>query len=112
MKVVKNEAGIAMKTNNVFAGLIKIIKKYRNDSIADIQNDIKQGNYVYSCSFSGEHKKFKQLLLLYKELTEAGFDVELYDEGEKSTLEEFENWMESISDTDAYLDYLDQFDEE
>ena len=65
---LKNIAGIKIKTETASAELIKLIKKHRNDAISDIKRDILSYDYVFICSFSGNCKKFEELVDLYKEL--------------------------------------------
>lgn len=96
----KNEhiAGLKIVTGTVPASLIKIILKYRKDSIAKIKQDIEKGNYVLSCSFVGEPEKFNSLIKCYNEVICNGFAAELYDHDRKSSLEYFNNWSNTMKE--------------
>lgn len=108
---LKNIAGIKIKTETASAELIKLIKKHRNDAISDIKRDILSYDYVFICSFSGNCKKFEELVDLYKELKSLGYDAVLFDEDQESTLEYFDNWLESTKDTDRFIENSDIFAE-
>ncbi len=108
---LKNIAGIKIKTNTVPVDLIKLIKHYRNDAISDIRNDIINYDYVYVCSFSGDSNKFEELLNLYKELISLGYNAVLFDEDHESTIEFFNNWLETTKDTDRFIENDDIFAE-
>ncbi len=108
---LKNTAGIKIKTNTASADLIKLIKQHRNDAISEIKSDILNYDYVYVCSFSGDSGKFEKLINLYKELISLGYNAVLFDEDHESTIEFFNNWLETMKDTDRFVENDDIFAE-
>ena len=109
---IEDLAGLKVKTENVSASLISIIRKYRESSISDIKNSILNNDYVFTCDFSGSSERFAELLKLHDELLAAGYRVSLYDEGEESSIEYFRNWLDSMRDTDEFIDSDDSFCDE
>jgi len=98
MSIDENTAGLKIVTDTVPASLIKIILKYRKDSIAKIKQDIEKGNFVLSCSFVGHPEEFNNLIKCYNEVILNGFAAELYDHDRKSSLEYFNNWSNTMKE--------------
>ena len=107
----KDIAGLKILADTIPASLIKIVLKYRKDSISKIKKDIEDGNYVLSCSFVGEPQKFNNLMKCYNELIKAGFNAELYDCGRKSSAEYFSNWSNTMKEIREEIDNEDIYDE-
>ncbi|MBR3357249.1 MAG: hypothetical protein IKG46_05400 [Solobacterium sp.] len=78
--------------------MIRIIRKYRPDSIAEIKKDIENGYYILSCSYAGEPEKFNAIIQCYNELIGSGFSAELYEHGRRSTIELFNNWSNTMKE--------------
>ena len=95
----EQNVGLKVLTDNVPAELIKIMKKYRSGSLGAIKNDILNNRFVLTCSYSGDFENFQNLIRCRDELVNAGYNVELYEHGRKSTIELFKNWLESMADT-------------
>ena len=91
--------GLKIITSNISADLIKIIKKYRSDSISTIKNDITNNRYVIGCSYSGDYDNFHNLIKCYDDLIESGYYVELYEHERKTTIDFLKNWFDSMTDT-------------
>lgn len=94
----EKNVGLKIVGNSVPASLIKIIKKYRNDSISSIKKDIENNNYVLSCYYSGDKENFDNIIKCYNELTSVGYTVELYEHNRKSSIEFFNNWSNTMAE--------------
>ena len=94
----KDIAGLKIITDTIPASLIKIVLKYRRDSIAEIKKNIERGDFVLSCSFVGEPEKFNNLIMCYNELTKNGYLAELYEHGRKSNIRFFKNWSNTMNE--------------
>ena len=109
---LKNIAQLKLQSRKAEAKLISIIKKYRKEGISVIKKDIENGDAIFSCSFSGEEIRFSNLLKLHDELIAAGYIVELYDEGVRSSIEYFRNWSNTINEISRQIDADDSWIEE
>ncbi len=103
----RNTAGLKIITKTVTADLIKLLKKYRKDSISAIKSDILSENYVFTCSFSGDSENFEKMVTLFDELSSLGYTVQLFDEDHESSITYFRNWLETTKSNSAYVDETD-----
>lgn len=103
-------AGIKVITDTVSAGLIKILKKYRNGSIADIKNDILHDSYVLSCNLVTDIDAFKEMIQCYDELAKAGYTVESYFSGRKEDIQIFRNWAKRSDEIDEEQELLSELE--
>jgi len=95
----EHNVGLKVLADSVPVGLIKIIKKYRTGSLGAIRDAILNNRFVLTCSYSGDFENFKKIITCHDELINAGYNVELYEHGRKSTIEFFKNWSNSMADT-------------
>ena len=100
----KNNAELKLVDNTVTVKLITILKKYRNDAISNIRNDITNGATIFGCSFSGDEENFASLVNLYDELVAAGYQVELIEHGRVSNITFFKNWLNTLHEISAEID--------
>lgn len=98
MEELKHIAGLKVITDKAPASLIKLLLKYRRDSIAKIKDDIEKGRYVLFCSSVSEEEKFNLLIQCYDELIRDGYKVELYEDGQKSSIQLFRNWSKTLEE--------------
>ena len=91
---------VGLRINKVasLAPVVKIVRKYINASIGDIQKKIGSDKFVFSCECTDE-KGLGKIIRLYNELSKAGADLEIYDGDEKSTIELIKNMKGSVTET-------------
>lgn len=94
----EKNVGLKISVNPVPVDLIKIIMKYRGDSIVSIKESIENNEYVLSCYYSGDKDNFDKIIQCYTELTKAGYSPELYEHNRKSSIEFFKNWSNTMAD--------------
>lgn len=99
-----NTAELRLVDTTVTVKMITIIKKYRNDAISSIKNDITNGATIFGCSFSGDEEKFSSLVNLYDELVAAGYQVELIEHGRVSNISFFKNWLNTLHEISTEID--------
>lgn len=72
------------------ASCIKIIRNYTGQSFAVIKDTIKQGD-MFLISEMTDTATLEKIIKLYEELTEIGTQCEVYELGQKSSIDIFRN---------------------
>ena len=87
----KDIIGIKIPKNAPLVTALKIIRKYTQESYADIKSHILNNDYVFSCKHADD-EGLNKILTLYSEFTKAKIKPTLYDEdGEKTTIRLLKN---------------------
>ena len=98
--------GIKIPKNAPLVTALKIIRKYTQESYADIKSHILNNDYVFTCEYADD-KGLNNVISLYGELNQAKIKPTLYDEdGEKTTLTLLKNLAESYEETKRYSAYV------
>ena len=98
--------GIKIPKNAPLVTALKIIRKYTQESYADIKSHILNNDYVFTCEYADD-KGLNNVISLYGELNKATIKPTLYDEdGEKTTLTLLKNLAESYEETKRYSAYV------
>ena len=98
--------GIKIPKNAPLVTALKIIRKYTQESYADIKSHILNNDYVFTCEYADD-KGLNNVISLYGELNKAKIKPTLYDEdGEKTTLTLLKNLAESYEETKRYSAYV------
>ena len=97
--------GIKIPKNAPLVTALKIIRKYTQESYADIKSHILNNDYVFSCKHSDD-KGLNKILTLYGEFTKAKIKTSLYEHGNKTTVTLLKNLAESHKDTKRYVEYI------
>ena len=97
--------------DTITVSTLKIIKKYRDDSYFNIKNDVSNGKSILSCD-SVDIKEYKKLLKCYKELVKNKVKAQIVEDGEVVETKLAENWLNSMRDTEKFVNsddsWLDQ----
>ena len=102
----KDIIGIKIPKNAPLVTALKIIRKYTQESYADIKSHILNNDYVFTCEYADD-KGLNNVISLYGELNKAKIKPTLYDEdGEKTTLTLLKNLAESYEETKRYSAYV------
>ena len=88
------------------ANLIRILKKYRHDSISAIKFDLENQDYVLECN-SVDLESYDQLLDCYDELTKNGYKSEVYEDDVVQDMGLVRNWSASMHETSDYINNQD-----
>ena len=106
MTEYKDIIGIKIPKNAPLVTALKIIRKYTQESYADIKSHILNNDYVFTCEYADD-KGLNNVISLYGELNKAKIKPTLYDEdGEKTTLTLLKNLAESYEETKRYSAYV------
>lgn len=80
------------------AACVKILRKYTDLSISEIQNSIGADKSIYSC-LCHEERKIGKMIKLYKALTKEGSELTILDEGSPIPIELLVNQYGSVQST-------------
>jgi len=110
---MENKFTTALKiaSSNVSASTLKIIRKYRSDSFANIKDDIINGKSFLSCN-SADYDDYRKLLLCYRELIKNNVSVQIYENGDLVDTKSAYNWLQSLKDTKRFVESDDSWLEE
>jgi hypothetical protein len=108
----KYKTELTLLDQTISVSTLKIIRKYREGSYADIRNDVNNRKSILSCD-SVDTEDYEQLLKCYEELRSNGIMVQLSENGVPITSELAYNWLDSMHETDEYVNSDDSwFDED
>lgn len=74
------------------ASIVKIVRKYKDYSIADIKSKVENDNYIFTCNAIDE-AECKKMLKCIKELNKAKISTQLYEYDEAIDLQLLKNWL-------------------
>ncbi len=90
--------GIVIENYSSIVEVIKILRKYTDDSISIIQNHIKNGEIVLSCSFF-DHSAIKTIIIkCINELKKKKITVKIFEDDEEITMQMLKNWVGTSRD--------------
>ncbi len=88
--MIDNTFGLKVQPKDANAQVLKVLKKYRPDSFADIKQDILNGNYALSYSIDDDDGP-ANIVRCWKELKKLGITAEVYDLGQKTSIQTLKN---------------------
>lgn len=86
------EFGFKITSQSSIAGIVKIVRKYKDFSIADIKSRVDKDDYIFTCDAVDE-VGCKAMLKCIKELNKAKVTTQLYEYDEPMDLQLLKNWV-------------------
>ncbi len=84
--------GFKIISQSSMASIVKIVRKYKDYSIADIKSKVENDNYIFTCNAIDE-AECKKMLKCIKELNKAKISTQLYEYDEAIDLQLLKNWV-------------------
>ena len=97
--------GIKIKTQGQLAACVKVLKGYTEKSMGEIKTAIENNDFVYECRFV-DGNGIKKLISIYKELSAANIETEIYEHGRLTDVEFLLNLTNSYVGIDADVDRM------
>jgi len=88
------EFGFKITSQSSIAGIVKIVRKYKDFSIADIKNRVDKEDYIFTCDAADE-VGCKTMLKCIKELNKAKVTTQLYEFDKAMDLQLLKNWIDT-----------------
>ncbi|MBR6403678.1 MAG: hypothetical protein IKS48_09885 [Eubacterium sp.] len=96
--------GIVIDQYNSPTEVIKILRKYTNDSIGDIKNNISNGNAVLTCSYYDDVEISNRILKCIDKLKAKETTVKIIKGEEEIPISLLKNRLKSSKETAFYID--------
>ena len=84
--------GITIDQYPSVAEVIKIMRKYTNESIMDIKTHINNKEFVISCDFCNDDE-VKRIIKCINELKKSRITVKIFDNDEEIEMQFLKNWV-------------------
>lgn len=97
--------GLKIKKQGQLAACVKVLRGYTEKSMGEIKTAIENNDFVYECRFVDENG-IKKLISIYKELSAANIEAELFEHGRQTNVEFLKNLTNSYIDIDADVDRM------
>ncbi len=94
-----DKKGIVIEKYPSIAIVVKVIRKYTNDSISEIKNHVEKGEYVLSCE-PFDCDGIKMLIRCANELKKNKITVKFYEGDQEESLQYFKNLVHSYRTTE------------
>lgn len=97
------EFGFKITSQSSIAGIVKIVRKYKDYSIADIKSRVDKDDYIFTCD-AVDDKGCKSMLKCIKELNKAKVTTQLYEYDEPMDLQLLKNWVGTCREISREVD--------
>ena len=91
--------GITIDQYPSVAEVIKIMRKYTNESIMDIKTHINNKEFVISCDFCNDDE-VKRIIKCINELKKSRITVKIFDNDEEIEMQFLKNWVRTCREID------------
>lgn len=91
--------GITIDQYPSVAEVIKIMRKYTNESIMDIKMHINNKEFVISCDFCNDDE-VKRIIKCINELKKSRITVKIFDNDEEIEMQFLKNWVRTCREID------------
>ena len=104
--------GLKIGAFTSLAAVIKTIRKYRNDSMSAIKDDIQNNRYILTCDYH-DSDGIKSIISAYNELSSQKADVTIYEHDRISNINFLVNLIQSYkeiseeADAESELEQID-----
>ena len=95
--------GIVIDQYPSVAAVVRIMRKYTNDSMMDIRNHMSRNEYVMSCD-SIDTAEVRKLIKCIEELKKNKITVKIIERGEEIELQYLKNWVRSSRESEIQVE--------
>ncbi|MBO4846654.1 MAG: hypothetical protein J5525_10145 [Lachnospiraceae bacterium] len=93
-----SEFGFKVTSQSPIASIVKIVRRYKDFSIADIKNKVEKNEYIFTSDVIDKSGN-RIMLKCIKELNKANITTQLYESDEAIDLQLLKNWLGSSRQT-------------
>lgn len=95
--------GIKVKETTFNANIVKIMRRYSDESISDIKKKVINREYLYVCDYI-DFDGLATIVEIYNAMKKTNIDVELFEHEEITTIEFLNNLIQSYSETEKQVE--------
>lgn len=95
--------GIVIDQYPSVAAVVKIMRKYTNDSMLDIRNHLSRNEYIMSCNVI-DIPGVRKIIKCINELKKNKITVKIYEHGGEIELQLLKNWVHSSRETEVQVE--------